>query len=57
MEIIIVAFKKAIEGSEVPIPKNSSSRRLEVCKHMWRKVPSKGVKLLKGGNDVYCMLM
>jgi hypothetical protein len=23
---------------------------------MWRKVPSRGVKLLKGGNDVSCML-
>jgi hypothetical protein len=24
---------------------------------MWRKVPSRGVKLLKGGNDVSCMLL
>jgi hypothetical protein len=30
---------------------------MEVCKHMWRKVPSRGVKLLKGGNDVSCMLL
>jgi hypothetical protein len=30
---------------------------MEVCKHMWRTVPSRGVKLLKGGNDVLCMLL
>jgi hypothetical protein len=57
VKIVIAAFKKATEGSEVPIPKCSSRRRLEVCKHMWRKVPSRGVKLLKGGNDVSCMLL
>ncbi len=57
MEIVIAAFRKVTEGSEVPIPKSSSNRRLEVCKHMWRKVPSRGVKLLKGGNDVSCMLL
>ncbi|KAH9547224.1 hypothetical protein CY35_11G024300 [Sphagnum magellanicum] len=49
MEIVIAASRKATEGSEVPIPKSSSSRRMEVCKHMWRTVhTSRGVKLLKG---------
>ncbi len=57
MEIVIAASRKATEGSEVTISKSSSSRRMEVCKHMWRKVPSRGVKLLKGGNDVSCMLL
>jgi len=58
MEIVIAASRKATEGSEVPIPKSSSSRRMEVCKHMWRTVhTSRGVKLLKGGNDVSCMLL
>lgn len=48
MEIVIAASRKATEGSEVTISKSSSSRRMEVCKHMWRKVPSRVVKLLKG---------
>jgi len=57
MEIVIAASRKATEGSEVTISKSSSRRRMEVCKHMWRKVPGRGVKLLKGGNDVSCMLL